>query len=447
MATELTQGANLKLPPTSEVLIDIRWEPERPAGQEVDASAFLLGAGGKVGGDCDFVFYDQLQSPCGGVTLVEGAGAHRRFRIRPGALPGEVAKVAVCLTLYGGVSFAQARSVEVKLGDPAGNTVAVFRPAMAGRQEAALILCEIYRHQGQWKLRAVAQGFAGGLGALARYFGVEIGSDAETDAAPPQPPSQSPASARTEPGPANVPPTGALPTGSRTERSASANLTYEILYPGTYALARVDLPQGRQLKAQSDAMVAMSSTLDVEGRMQGGVLGGLGRMVTGESLFLQTLTAKRGDGSVCFAPASPGDVAAIEVQPGDGLVIANGNFLACTEGIEVNSRMQNIAQGLFSGAGLFVLKAQGVGLVFVEAFGAVHRISLGAGEQRIVDNGHLVAWSESMHYNLELGNRGLLASFTSGENIVCRFHGPGTVLVQSRQPRQFGRWLWNLLPH
>ena len=448
MTTELQPGGNLRLADTTGILIDIRWEPERPAGQEVDASGFLLGPGGKVGGDSDFVFYGHLRSDCGGVSLIEAAGAHRQFRILPAALPAQVSKVAVCLTLYGGVSFARANSIEVRLRDGAGAELALFRPGTGGMPEAALILGEVYRHQDHWKFRAVAQGFAGGLGPLARHFGVDIGADAESDSSPAQAKAPAPGQPPTggQSARSQAPATGVMPTGSETERSAAADLNYELLYRGAYALARVDLPRGRQLKAQSDAMVAMSPTLEVEGKMQGGLLGGLGRMISGETLFLQTLTAARGAGSVYFAPASPGDIAALEIQPGAGLVIARGGFLAASEGVEVSTKMQNIAQGLFSGEGLFILKAEGKGLVFLESFGAIHRLDLDAGQQQIVDNGHLVAWSQAMRYDLELGSRGLVAAFTSGENIVCRFHGPGTLLVQSRQPRQFGRWVSRLLP-
>jgi len=244
---------------------------------------------------------------------------------------------------------------------------------------------------------------------------------------------------------AKAPATGALPTGSRPVQSRVAGLSYELLYQGAYALARVDLPAGRMLRAQSDAMVAMSPTVEVAGKMEGGLMGGLGRLVSGESLFLQTLTAKHGAGSVYFAPASPGDIAAVELD-GDGLIIQKDGFLASTEEVHVNTQIQNLAQGIFSGEGFFILKAEGRGLVFLESYGAIHRLDLGPGEQKIVDNGHLVAWSRSMDYRLESANIGIVAALTSGEAIVCRFQGPGTIYIQTRQGKQFGIWLSQFLP-
>ncbi|MEE4378171.1 MAG: TIGR00266 family protein [Candidatus Competibacteraceae bacterium] len=236
-----------------------------------------------------------------------------------------------------------------------------------------------------------------------------------------------------------------MPSGSQPLYSQRAGLSYELLYPGAYTLARVDLPQGRQLRAQSDAMVAMSPTVEVAGQMRGGLLGGVGRLITGESLFLQTLSANRGPGSVYVAPSSPGDIVAVELD-GEGLMIQKGGFLACTEEIEVNTQMQNLAQGLFSGEGFFIVKAEGRGLLLLESYGAIHRMELGPGEQKIVDNGHLVAWSRAMDYQLESANIGIVAALTSGEAIVCRFTGPGNLFIQTRQPQAFGVWLSRLLP-
>lgn len=441
MAAELQPGGNIRLPPATPILIDIHWQPERPGGQEVEACGFLLRDSGRVGGDADFIFYNNPRSPCGGVQLTATTGGQCRLRIAPDALPGAVTKVAICLSLLGSTAFAQVSALDIRLRDAGGVELVQFRPKTQGMREAALILGEVYRYKDQWKFRAIAQGFAGGLGPLAEHFGVEIA--AEEEATPPPAPSQGSGPA---PWLAKAPATGALPTGSETQHSVAGNLSYEILYRGAYALARVDLPRGRQLKAEGDAMVAMSPTIAVEGQMTGGLLGGLGRMISGESLFLQTLSAGRGPGSVYLAPAAPGDIAALEIHPPEGLIVQRGGFLACSEGVDVGTQIQNVAQGLFSGEGFFILRASGKGLLLVESLGAIHRIDLAAGEEKIIDNGHLVAWSQSLHYNLELGNPGLVAAFTSGENIVCRFHGPGTILVQSRQPKQYGRWAAQFLP-
>ncbi|QQS54083.1 MAG: TIGR00266 family protein [Candidatus Competibacteraceae bacterium] len=445
MARSLQPGANLPLPSGAEIRISVAWEPERPGGHEADASAFILRKGDRVSGDADFVFYNNPRSACGSLTLSQGTEPERQaFHIRLGDLPSDVAKIALCLTLHGHGSFAQARRIDLRVFDTARTELMSFSPPTTGMSEAALILGEVYRRNDQWKFRAVGQGFAGGLGPLATYFGVDIREEAP--AASPPPVSRATAAQAAPVSIGKAPATGALPTGSIVRHSATADLDYEILYPGAYALARVDLPRGRHLKAQSDAMVAMAPTIDVESRMDGGLLGGLGRLMSGESFFLQTLTAARGPGSVFFAPAAPGEVAVLDLQAGDGYIIQKDGFLACSEAVQVSTQVQNIARGLFSQEGFFILKAEGRGLVFLESYGAIHEFNLQPGQQKIVDNGHLVAWSQSMRYELEMGNPGFIAAFTSGEKIVCRFFGPGRLLVQTRQPRQFGLWISRFLP-
>ena len=223
-------------------------------------------------------------------------------------------------------------------------------------------------------------------------------------------------------------------------------MDYEILYPGAFPLLKVNLSSGETIKAESDAMVSMSATIDVEGKMEGGLLGGIGRMLSGEKFFFQTLTARRGPGEILLAPSIPGDIVDVELDGSYSLVVQKDGFLAGSTGIEVSSKMQNLMQGLFSGEGFFTLKVSGKGTVFLNSYGGIHAINLEAGEERIVDNSHLVAWPDYMDYKIEKASSGWMSSFTSGEMLVCRFKGPGVVLIQTRNPQGFGDWIKGLLP-
>ncbi|MBC8014807.1 MAG: TIGR00266 family protein [Sporomusaceae bacterium] len=223
-------------------------------------------------------------------------------------------------------------------------------------------------------------------------------------------------------------------------------MDYEILYPGAFPLLKVQLGKGETLKAESDAMVSMASTIDVEGKIEGGLLGGIGRMLSGEKFFFQTLSARRGPGEVLLAPAIPGDIVDVELDGSYSLVVQKDGFLAGSMGIEVSSKMQNLMQGLFSGEGFFTLKVSGKGTVFLNSYGGIHAINLEAGEERIVDNSHLVAWPDYMDYKIEKASSGWISSFTSGEMLVCRFKGPGVVLIQTRNPQGFAGWIKQLLP-
>ncbi len=221
-------------------------------------------------------------------------------------------------------------------------------------------------------------------------------------------------------------------------------MSYEILYEGAFPIIKYNLQKGEQLKAESDAMVAMSGTLDVTGGVEGGFLRGLTRMLSGENFFFQYITASRGNGEVLLAHALPGGILDIELDGSYGLNIQKDGFLAATSGIEIDTKMQNLMQGIFSREGLFILKASGKGTIFVSSYGAIHPINLEQGEEFIVDNGHLVAWADYMEYKIEKASNGWISSFMSGECLVCRFRGPGVVLIQTRNPNGLKGWLMKL---
>jgi uncharacterized protein (TIGR00266 family) len=243
---------------------------------------------------------------------------------------------------------------------------------------------------------------------------------------------------------AATPAPAAPPPGLQAEQPRDKAFRY--LYKGAFTLLEVDMPAGGRFKAESDAMVAMSPTIDVEGKLEGGVLGGLGRMLSGETFFFQTLDARRGPGTALLAPAIPGDIHHLELDGSVDYVLQKDGFFAGSDTLTVTTKMQNLAQGFLSREGFFVLRVSGQGTLFVASYGAIHPIDIPAGEQMIIDNGHLVAWPATMNYTLEKAAKGWLSSFTSGEGIVCRFTGPGRVLIQSRNPAGFAAWIRGMMP-
>ena len=219
-------------------------------------------------------------------------------------------------------------------------------------------------------------------------------------------------------------------------------LKYEILYPEAFPVVDCYLERNESIKAESDAMIAMSPTIDVEGRMDGGLLRGLARkFLSGESLFFQELVARRGAGNVLFGHAQIGGIMDVELDGSYGLTIQKNGFLASTQGIDIDTKAQNLLQGFMSGEGFFILNARGRGTVFVSSYGMIHPINLDNGEEVIIDNGHLVAWPDYMDYKIERATNGWISSLTSGEGVVCRFRGPGVVLIQTRNPVNFEKQL------
>ena len=217
--------------------------------------------------------------------------------------------------------------------------------------------------------------------------------------------------------------------------------SYEILHKGAFPIVNYSLEQGERLKAEAGAMIAMSPTIEVTGGTEGGLLKGLTRMLAGEKFFFQYLTASKGAGDVIFAHAIPGDIIDVVLDGTNGLKVAKDGFLAATEDIQLETKTQNLAQGLFGGAGFFVLSIKGSGHLFLSSYGSIHKVELEQGRELIVDNGHLVAWSENMNYKIEKASKSFISSLTSGEGLICRFTGPGVIYIQTRNPGGFADFL------
>lgn len=196
-------------------------------------------------------------------------------------------------------------------------------------------------------------------------------------------------------------------------------MNYEILYDGAFAMLKVHLQRGERFKAESGAMVSMTPTVELKGSAEGGMFAGFGRMLSGEKFFFQELTAAGGPAEILLSPSSMGDVEAVELDGSYSLYVQKDGFLAGTEGIQVNTKMQNLKKGLFSGEGFFIIEISGRGTVFLSSYGAIHAINLAAGEEMIVDNAHLVAWPHYVDYRIEKASQGWLSSVTSGEGLVC----------------------------
>lgn len=200
--TALTMGGNAPLP-GEDFEVTVRWKTANAVIEEIDVSAFLLTATGKVASDDDMVFYGQKSDKSGGVRLVEtkrasSGGAFEAsidFDLR--RLPQAVEKIAITGTIMDAqkkrASFSDVSSLVVSL-IRAGGTAVSFNVPVAGMSEAALVLGELYLRNGQWKFRAVGQGYNGGLKPLAESFGVKI-DDEPSSVAPATsatPPSVSP---------------------------------------------------------------------------------------------------------------------------------------------------------------------------------------------------------------------------------------------------------------
>lgn len=204
--------------------------------------------------------------------------------------------------------------------------------------------------------------------------------------------------------------------------------------PGPFAYAKIDLLAGERIKAESDAMVSMSPCFTIETELHSGLKESISRrLFGGEDVFFQTITAQHGPGHVLLAPPTVADIVHLTLQAHEQFYVQKSGFLAGSQSLTISTKLQPFAKGLLGGEGFFLLHIQGPGELLLNSYGAIHAVTLAPDESYIVDNAHLVAWSDTTNYEIKTSSRSWLSSLLSGEAFVCRFTGPGTLYLQSRQ--------------
>lgn len=191
MALTLQKGGNLSLsktdPSLTKILVGLGWDPRATDGTEfdLDASAFLLGASGKVRGESDFIFYNQLKSPDGSVEHTGdnrtgiGEGDDEVVKVDLSRVPADIDKIAFTVTIHDAEArkqnFGQVSNSFIRIvNEVTGAEVVRYDLAEDASVETAMIFAELYRNNGEWKFRAVGQGYAGGLRALANGYGLNF---------------------------------------------------------------------------------------------------------------------------------------------------------------------------------------------------------------------------------------------------------------------------------
>ncbi len=218
----------------------------------------------------------------------------------------------------------------------------------------------------------------------------------------------------------------------------------DIQYQPSYSLAMVTLDAGESIQAESGAMVGMSAGLELKTEASGGFLKSLGRtMFGGESFFMNTFTATEQGQTIALAPPLPGDIAVIEMQ-GEPLLVQSGSYLASSEGVKIDTKWTG-AKTFFGSEGLIMLRATGNGTLIISSYGAIRPIDLAAGQQYIVDTGHLVTFDEQIQYRVKKV-AGWKSTLFSGEGLVAEMTGPGRLTLQSRSQDAFLSWLIPRIP-
>jgi uncharacterized protein (TIGR00266 family) len=210
-------------------------------------------------------------------------------------------------------------------------------------------------------------------------------------------------------------------------------IAYQIEHSPAYASLILSLRANQTVLVESGAMAAMDSNIKMKSKAKGGLMKGLGRMVSGESFFVSEFTAEGNSGQLYVSPGVPGDIQHYVLR-GNGLMIQSSGFVAASPTVEIDTKFQGF-KGFFSGESLFLLRATGQGDIWFSSYGAIVEIPVDG--DYVVDTGYIVAFEDSLSYDVELlgglSFKGLKTGILGGEGFVCRFRGQGSLWIQSRE--------------
>lgn len=225
----------------------------------------------------------------------------------------------------------------------------------------------------------------------------------------------------------------------------SSEFEYEIKYQPSYSMLVMKLREGQTIVSEAGSMTYMTPNIEVKTRRrEKSILGTLGMKILGaQSFFINEYATRQGQGEIGLVSAPVGDIKKIDIEENKGYIIQKSAYIASSPSIELDVKWQGFKKGLF-GQGLFMIKTTGEGDLFINCFGAIDKHNLRSGETLIVDNFHLVGFSDSCQYEVQKFG-GWKETLFSGEGLITRITGPGEVLIQTKSIREFVEWLWVLL--
>lgn len=208
-------------------------------------------------------------------------------------------------------------------------------------------------------------------------------------------------------------------------------MKYEI-QGSNFPVLVCNLEQGEAMITEGGGMSWMSPNMQMQTISNGGLGKAIGRMFTKESLFQNKYTAQGGPGMIAFASSFPGEIMPIEIGPGKECICQKSAFLASTTGVELSVFFnKKFGAGLFGGEGFIMQKLSGTGMAFIEVDGSAIRYNLAAGQQIIVDTGHVVMMSSTCSMDIQTV-KGAKNIFLGGEGLFNTvITGPGEVILQT----------------
>lgn len=216
----------------------------------------------------------------------------------------------------------------------------------------------------------------------------------------------------------------------------------------TVPVVETTLKRGETMYTQSGGMAYQSEGIEMKSNARGGIMKGIGRMFSGESMFMANYTAQKDDAVIAFASTVPGNIVSLDLSslPG-GMIIQKGSFLCAEDSVHTSITFtKKFSAGFFGGEGFILQKAEGSGMLFLEVAGDVIEKELAAGEVIKVDTGNVVGFESSVNYEVETV-KGLGNIVLGGEGLfLTKLTGPGKILLQSQNFNDFVGKIIPLLP-
>ncbi|MHA2185295.1 MAG: TIGR00266 family protein [Promethearchaeota archaeon] len=223
---------------------------------------------------------------------------------------------------------------------------------------------------------------------------------------------------------------------------------YEVINKPTFSYLDLSLKKGQMIQCEGGTMIYFDPSLEISTKKaSSGFLKSLKRVLAGETFFMNTFNAMD-DGSLGLAPAFPGDLMHLALKENQSWILFSGCFVASSIHFETQTNFLGLKRSFFGGERAFYLQIDalnGPGDLFIGAMGAFFEITLEKDQLFNCDNGHLVAMESSVTFDIKKVG-GLKSTFLSGEGVIAQLKGPGRVIMQSRNPREFALWLYNFMP-
>lgn len=224
-------------------------------------------------------------------------------------------------------------------------------------------------------------------------------------------------------------------------------MQFKILGDTMPAVEVVFEASGESLYTQSGGMSWMTEGVSMETNMKGGLGKSIGRMFSGESLFMATYTAQRAGAGIAFASTVAGEIMSVDVGATGGLICQKGSFLCAEQSVNLSVTFtKKFSSGLFGGEGFILQDISGKGTVFLEIDGNKIEKVLAAGEVLKVDTGNVVAFDRSVAYEIETV-KGFKNIIFGGEGLfLTKLTGPGRVILQTQNFNEFSARILRMMP-